>query len=211
MDFVETRAGVWVTHQAIERVQQSPLTTHEQTLLAQRPHPRVRTEFMAGRSLAKQLAVRVFGGALTDWQIVQLSSGAPQLQTLHGVAHGGISISHSRERIAVMLGADSARVGLDVEQLRERRAPRELLELICHKDELTWYDAEPTMMRFYQLWTAKEAIAKVYQSSLWDSRSEQAAIRIQNEVWATTSGLQIHHFYHSPSRHIGAWAIEALT
>ena len=211
MDFVETSAGILLAHQAIESVARCPLTVREHEQLAQRTHPRVQAEFIVGRSLAKHLAVRFFGGALADWQVIQLSSGAPQLQPLNGVAHGAISISHSRERIAVMLGSKSKCVGLDVERLRERREPRELLKLICQKNELAWYDALPTLTRFYQLWTAKEAIAKVHQSSLWDSHQAHAAIHIQNKLWTTSSGLQIHHFHHTSSQHIGAWTIETLT
>jgi phosphopantetheinyl transferase len=205
--------GAILAHASINAVidQISPeslLTPIEKELLRQRLTQSSQQNFLAGRGLGKYLAAQLFNNDIQDWQILSLANGAPSLQNSEGATFGSISISHSHGRVACMLCTAPKPIGIDIEQLSPRASPREILETISHLIELDWYDEEPTLKRFYWLWTAKEAVAKAHHSSIWQSL-KRSALRMPSDKQAVEDAnpLPLNHFYHAPTQHMGAWVL----
>jgi len=79
-----------------------------------------------------------------------------------------ISITHSGNIAAIILSDQSLRLGIDVEQAKLRNFT-ELAPEICTAEEIAFIAKNNNIQEdFYQLWTAKEALAKACQLSLFD-------------------------------------------
>ncbi|MFT2091852.1 4'-phosphopantetheinyl transferase family protein [Paraglaciecola sp. 2405UD69-4] len=79
-----------------------------------------------------------------------------------------ISISHSKNIVAVAISVVEQKIGLDVEFIKDRNYS-ELINHFCSEPEKRLFkDSEDKRNTFYQLWTAKEAYIKAYQLTLID-------------------------------------------
>jgi phosphopantetheinyl transferase (holo-ACP synthase) len=77
-----------------------------------------------------------------------------------------ISITHSGTMAAIALSPQSLKLGIDIEQIKARDFIA-LSKEICTKSELTLlHERNNIHHEFYQLWTAKESLAKASQCSL---------------------------------------------
>jgi len=77
-----------------------------------------------------------------------------------------ISISHSGTMAAIVLSDRPIKLGIDIEQIKQRNFT-ELATEICTTKELSLLNKRDNIEEdFYQLWTMKESLAKASQSSL---------------------------------------------
>lgn len=179
----------------------------DEQIIANQKHPKSQREFIASRYVSKLLASQLFDGAFEDWQVTYFNQCIPQLLHRSGQKIGAISISHSTEYIAVILNTNSSTVGVDVEKVKTRNTPREVLSLICQPHELAWYDDKPSLDRFYRLWTAKEAIVKTHQLGIWDAKKLISMLEFNEErVLSQHNTYDIGHFQSKDSTFMGTWA-----
>lgn len=79
-----------------------------------------------------------------------------------------LSISHSGNIAAIILSEKSLAVGIDVEQLKLRQFT-ELAQEFCTPEEMSHLaTSQNNQEEFYQLWTAKEALAKACSLPLFE-------------------------------------------
>jgi len=72
------------------------------------------------------------------------------------------SLSHSHGHVALGIADRDLLIGVDIEYLRARNASG-IAEISFHRDEADWLarlDEPERLLRFYELWTLKEAFAK---------------------------------------------------
>lgn len=210
---VEPRQGVFVTYASMAMLlQELPpamefLSDLEQKLFdAGRISVRSKQQFLVGRWLCKQLVRQVLGGVASDWQVLSAVNGAPVLQDSRGVVIGAVSLSHSQSLVAVILSLQSNAVGIDIECMKERKQPREVLSLICQAHEAAWYDEQPSLKRFYMMWAAKEACAKAHQMSIWEMKYVDVLSLFRNENEQNRAQLaELRFFQDETDRYMGAW------
>jgi 4'-phosphopantetheinyl transferase len=112
-----------------------------------------RREDDALRSLAGGLLVRYVAG------------GEPVRYTEKGKPYvaGGpfFNVSHSGDYAVIAVGA--APVGIDIEHMGNPRGGNlaSRAEAFFHPDELRYFGENPSLRRFYEIWTQKEAFAKM--------------------------------------------------
>jgi 4'-phosphopantetheinyl transferase len=112
-----------------------------------------RREDDALRSLAGGLLVRYVAGGKT---VMYTEKGKPY------VAGGPFfNVSHSGDYAAIVAG--TAPVGIDIEHTGNPRGGNlaSLAEAFFHPDELRYFHENPSLRRFYEIWTQKEAFAKM--------------------------------------------------
>ena len=127
-----------------------PITLAEadQARLAAMTLAQRRRQFLAGRQLLAEAGVSAL---MVDEQ---------------GKPHGGdgqpLSLSHSRQFVAAVVGADGQRLGLDIEQPRPRRSFDALLARTLKVEANRWRQADDDARTrlFYAGWTLREALAK---------------------------------------------------
>ena len=116
-----------------------------------------RAQFLAGRWLAKQMLARALGGSPQDWRISAEPNEKPRV-----IGHDlQLSIAHSGPFVACCI-ADQA-VGIDVERLDRVRPIADMSTLVFSEHEqnaLRGLRGEAAVVRFFQLWTCKEARLK---------------------------------------------------
>ena len=183
------------------------LSQKEHSIAQHRTSVREKDEYSASRLLSKYLAMLLFGGQSTDWQVTHSDQKLPQLENCQNNIMGALSISHTHGYVAVAMCAGDLPIGVDVEKVKKRKDPRDLLVSLCYAHELAWYDAEPSLIRFYQLWTAKEAILKSHKLSIWEAMNPITELSFSEEKFNTCdSDLNLSHFQSKNADIIGAWA-----
>lgn len=192
----------------LERFGEIKLSQIENDIAQHRISSQAKGEYLASRFLSKYLAVRLLGGQYTDWQITHTDQKTPQLENNQRQIFGAMSISHTQDYVAIAMSMANVAIGVDVEKVKTRKNPRDILENICRADELSWYDAAPSLNRFYQLWTAKEAILKSQKLSIWEAMSPITELSCgETELDACSSSLNLSHFQSKNADTIGAWAV----
>lgn len=134
------------------------LSDEERHYLRSAVSPKRRTQFLAGRLLARRMLCQTFGGELPDWKLTAQTGVKPVVVSRPDVH---LSISHSANRVVCAL-SDQA-VGVDVETIKPGRDVRALAQLACHPQELVRMDGLATAeldRYFAQMWTIKEAWVK---------------------------------------------------
>lgn len=122
-----------------------------------------RSEFVAGRALARRTLSRLLGVAPEAVPIVISRGGRPRLPDGCGPS---FSIAHARRRIALALSW-RGEVGVDIEPI-EPVAPR-VVRWSCAQEELEALGElapERRAAAFLRAWSAKEACAKVLGAGL---------------------------------------------
>lgn len=201
----------WLGHGEIDTILTQCSTMSfsvEEHKIAASRHSKSQREFKAGRYLSKFLAARLLGGTYEDWQVTSVNQGVPQLLNGDGQATGTISISHSAGYIAVIINPNKTAVGVDVEHIKARNTPREVLSLICLPHEMAWYDEKPCLERFYRIWTAKEAIIKAQQLGIWDAKNLHSSLAFDvDSVKSLHNAYDMNHFQSHDATFMGTWAI----
>ncbi len=133
----------------------------------------------AGEQLAKEMLSSVTGVPPENLTIVRDRGGKPHLlgQDLH------FNISHSGNR--VLCAVHTSPIGVDIEQpgcYRDRVARR-----VCTPEEYAYINGDP--VRFLEVWTRKEAYAKLTGRGL--------ALKLKSVAVAGSDGLlpEIHGAY----------------
>lgn len=131
-----------------------PLDPAMYTGLKRVHHPDKQRQYIAAR-----LALRTLLDLPTTVAILRQPSGAPRLSS---VSHH-VSLTHTHGYVAAM-AHPSRPVGLDLETRHRPRNP-ETRHLFMNKQELAEYEARPDILRFLLVWSAKEALYKLYNDS----------------------------------------------
>ena len=129
-----------------------------------------RDRSLAGEILARSLLRERYG--VTDAQIHRDAAGKPYLPScdLH------ISIAHSDGKIACAVSR--CPVGIDIERIRPIK--RRLLHHVCVEEEIGYVLGDRTeelcedrevLLRFFEIWTAKEAYFKKQGTGITDLKS----------------------------------------
>ena len=141
----------------------------EQARLAQYQGRRYR-EFLQTRLLLRQALSTTIPGAPPPehWRISERPEQAP---LVHQAVDQGwrYSLSHSRGCIAIAI-SNAGPCGIDLEHQRPRANLMALAEQWFHPDEtefLASLDKPDQIVAFYRLWTMKEALIKVTDSSVF--------------------------------------------
>jgi phosphopantetheinyl transferase len=134
------------------------LTEAEKRRAAAMGSTRRRAQFVAGRWLMHRLAVEVLG---EGGYVLDTLDDRPLLRASDG-ATASCSISHSAE-VVLCAAARAPATGVDVELVRPRSDFDALCARVLHPRErlrLRGIDEAARWQGFYELWTAKEAVAK---------------------------------------------------
>lgn len=98
--------------------------------------------------------------------ILREASGQPRLG---GLADWSISLSHSRDAVAIAVGAVSL-LGVDLEDLSRAEAAADIRSQVLHADDLSLPDFRspngPDGRQFLELWVRKESILKAAGTGL---------------------------------------------
>ena len=146
--------------------------------LARISHPLRRAQFVLGRFLLRQSLRRIYGAAAAGWQLDALQ-GKPRLV---GAGAPEITLSHSRELVACAIARVG--IGLDVEYCRERNFTV-LAEHFCGPTDLRRFlslSAAEQGLRFYELWTLKEASFKLNGREMPLAGSKKTPVLVDEEI-----------------------------
>lgn len=120
---------------------------------------------LAGKILLKKLLLEEYG--IKDPIIEYTQKGAPYLKN----SDLKISIAHSYDGIAV--AADETQVGIDIEKIRD--IDLALCKKVCTEREDEYIFSANTrdegILRFFEVWTAKEAYFKKQGTGIVDLKS----------------------------------------
>lgn len=143
---------VWKLTEKLEELQ--PLLTlneSEKRYLAKVSNNKRKREWIVVRVLLRQIFKKKINIAYTK-------HGKPYLSD---ISEKNISISHSKNYVAIILSNNTVKIGIDIESIAER------IEKIVHKfltpSEVSWADSQEIMTI---CWGAKEAIFKIYETAL---------------------------------------------
>lgn len=106
------------------------------------------------------------------------------------------NISHSHDAIAVAI-ASEGRIGLDIEQHRERKNILKIAQTFFSEQENQWLNQQPNPLNaFWQLWTLRESALKLYAKGVWQMK-EMAIEPISQTITADFA----EHFYSHYQQH----------
>lgn len=120
-------------------------------------HPGARRQSLAGELLLRKLLAQLGIDAIPE----RLPSGQP-------VIPGEpifVSLAHCNDYVVCV--ADTAPVGIDIEQLRPVKDG--MIHRVCTPEELLYVGQDPE--RFFEVWTAKEAYFKMLGTGITDLKS----------------------------------------
>lgn len=141
------------------------LSQQEEARLSTMSAPRRRTQFIAGRWLARQCLAAQGGGRWQDYGLSAPDDGAPQLLAAPVSGAWYFSLSHSGDWLACAVS--SLPVGVDVECSDRARDFPALNEWMHEPQALADMPADPREQQawFYAQWTLKEAWLKQVTSA----------------------------------------------
>lgn len=144
-----------------------------------------------GRKQVKSILSKEFGVPTSSIEIESLDSGKPVIKS-HSI---NISISHS-QRLWTMAASSKLKLGLDVEFIQARSQIDKIAKRWMQHALWKLYDAEKNqnlkLKKFFQFWTALEALAKCENKSIWKNSS---AIKTENNMsWNLSSDKHELHF-----------------
>lgn len=152
------------------------------------PPPR-RKQFLAGRVLLAETLATCFPVRRLPFEI-STASGKPGFAEPH-LPH--FSISHSGDHVAVLLGMTNP-VGCDLEIERERKNAMALARDFFSEDEFIHLERQPDETRlhaFWKLWTAREAVLKQQEKSVW--ALSEFSVQPETLKLVPPQALHIHH------------------
>lgn len=104
---------------------------------------------------------------IQDVQIKRSSTGKPFLsaKTTKSFPLPEISISHANRWVSCLLSSPQSALGLDIEYIAPNRPFKQIAAYAFTKNEMAYVNSHKEF-GFYQLWTAKEALAKSNNKNL---------------------------------------------
>lgn len=141
------------------------LSQEEEARLSTMSAPRRRTQFIAGRWLARQCLAAQGGGRWQDYALSAPDDGAPQLLAAPVSDSWYFSLSHSGDWLACAVSSQP--VGVDVECSDRMRDFQALNEWMHEPEALKDMPPDPREQQawFYAQWTLKEAWLKQVTSA----------------------------------------------
>lgn len=118
----------------------------------------LQSQRFACRYLTQKILSSSFAAPADAWTLDYSASGAPRLSIEGKPSALNISMAHSSQWLAVGLSS-GARIGVDVEQLRQRD------DIFALAKYLDWKDRVSDLCDFYAKWTLWEASAKCVHGS----------------------------------------------
>jgi 4'-phosphopantetheinyl transferase EntD len=151
------------------------LSQEEQARLSAMTAQRRRTQFIAGRWLARQSLAARGGGRWQDYALSAPDDGAPQLLAAPVSGAWYFSLSHSGDWLACAISSQP--VGVDVECSDRARDFPALNEWMHEPQALADMPADPRDQQawFYAQWTLKEAWLKQVTSASASSSAAPAS------------------------------------
>ncbi len=139
------------------------LSPEELNLLAKRKHKR--EEFIFSRYIIKKISEMSNEQAKLStikYCDSMKTAGIFQQDTLKRK----LSLSHSGKLVAFSFCNTRDNVGIDIETITNRDIKPLINEFFCEKDKLSINKAANPTKHFYQLWTEKEAVTKLVNTSI---------------------------------------------
>jgi 4'-phosphopantetheinyl transferase len=124
--------------------------------------PGHRHDYIIARSLVRLGLSSSFPVAPREWRFRRDQHGKPFVAAPGDLPPFEFSLSHTRERVALLV-TDGSPCGIDVEQIERANDLQLVAEKICAPLETAWLSGLPAQEwreAFFQLWTLKEAFAK---------------------------------------------------
>ncbi len=118
----------------------------------------IRRQYLSTRIKVRKVLATYLGIAMQDVEIVHNAYGKPALKS-PGLF---FNVSHSGGQLAMAV-TDIAEIGIDIEQVCDRKLLDSVAERCFAKEELAYWRRQPLARRliaFFKLWTAKEAFVK---------------------------------------------------
>ncbi len=117
---------------------------------------------VCGEMLAKQMISEQLDIPVQDIHFVKDENGKPYAENINIQ----FNISHSKDY--VICAVSETPVGVDIEYIRDIKDS--LIQYICTENELRYVhqDKQETMIRFFEIWTAKEAYLKCRGTGIRD-------------------------------------------
>jgi len=150
------------------------LSPEELDLLARRKHKNKQAEFVFSRYIIKkvsEMSSKQAKLATIKYCSSKKTSGIFQQQKLKQK----LSLSHSGKFVAFSFCALNENIGVDIEAITSRDVEPLINEFFCEEDkQLINASANPTR-HFYRLWTEKEAITKLVNTSIFTSLANSSS------------------------------------
>lgn len=152
---------------AIRTLASQLLFEHELDIVQQRKQLSAKKEYIASRFLIKTFISRHFE---ISYNTIQLSFNN-NLNKLQAVVNNkplpiNISLAHSKGMVLFAISTEEALIGVDIEYQNLDRDIVALSEHFFHPNEFSAI-AKGDYIKFYQLWTLKESIAKATGQSIY--------------------------------------------
>lgn len=169
------------------------LSPKENLLLVKRRNDNKRREFALSRYVIK-LALGFNFSQFTDITIAYAVAEKSGLVQYKNKTIYSISLSHSGNHLAFVIGQPCDRLGIDVEQKKLRDFKGLAKSVFCGSDVNQIEHAKNTCDEFYTLWTAKEAVSKIGNISLHQAlKTNHAKLKakhhmevLNNDNWVLT-------------------------
>jgi 4'-phosphopantetheinyl transferase len=131
-------------------------------------HEPTRLRHLNARGLQREVLSRYHAAvAPAEWQFETAANGKPRIAAVHGVAGLEFNLTHTEGLTALAVTRD-AWIGVDAENVT-RGASLDIAQHYFTRDEvaaLEGLEGAARQMRFYELWTLKEAWLKATGSGL---------------------------------------------
>lgn len=140
------------------------LSSEEFNILVKRKHKQ--TEFIFSRYIIKKIAG--ISNALTQLTTIKYC----QSMQAAGIFHQQelikkLSLSHSGKFVAFSFCPLNENIGIDIETITNRNVQPLINEFFCVQDKQLIFTAADFKTCFYQLWTEKEAVTKLINTSIF--------------------------------------------
>lgn len=148
------------------------LSSEELGILAKRKHKQA--EFIFSRYIIKKVA-EIMGKEAISTTVKYCDAmetvGIFQQQVLKQK----LSLSHSGKFVAFSFCSLNENIGVDIEAITSRDTQPLINEFFCDEDKRLINLAENSKKHFYQLWTEKEAVAKLANTSIFTLLARSSA------------------------------------
>ncbi len=149
------RLAIWHITESLKELEEflDIIPEHESTLSNFKFDKR-KLEWICSRALVKHLIPEI-----KQVNIIYDINGKPHLESQKGETDYHISISHSRDDVAVMVCKDEP-VGIDLETIRDRIL--NISKRFINEDEMKGIEERNILEHMHVLWGAKEVMFKLY-------------------------------------------------
>ena len=151
-----------------------PLGPSERALFAEMPWPLRRSEWLAGRKVAKAL-LRALGFSPDRVEILPLASGAPAIH-LDGAPHSTLTLSLSHTRRWAVAAVAQGRVGVDACDLADGHRLAHIGPRVFSDGEAEACGAHRSTRHQASVWALKEAALKLDQGGIFDPGAKSVTV-----------------------------------